>query len=52
MRLREWVESDLDVLRAINVPEMKEHLGGPESEERLLRRHRRYVEETQTSGSW
>ena len=46
MELRFWSDADLDVLRAINTPSMKRHLGGPEAEEQLLRRHGRYVEET------
>ncbi|SCL19507.1 GNAT family N-acetyltransferase [Micromonospora inyonensis] len=39
-----WQEGDLDVLRRINTPEMKRHLGGPETEEKVLARHRKYVE--------
>ncbi|MFJ4332521.1 MULTISPECIES: GNAT family N-acetyltransferase [unclassified Streptomyces] len=39
-----WVEGDLWLLRRTNSPEMTAHLGGPESEEQLLTRHRRYVE--------
>ncbi|MEU5973767.1 GNAT family N-acetyltransferase [Streptomyces sp. NPDC047315] len=38
-----WSEDDLDLLRAINAPELMAHLGGPETEEKLLDRHRRYV---------
>ncbi|MEU4835656.1 GNAT family N-acetyltransferase [Streptosporangium sp. NPDC023615] len=44
VRLEPWSETDLDLLRRINAPEMTEHLGGPETEERLLERHRRYVD--------
>ncbi|MFB9675121.1 GNAT family N-acetyltransferase [Streptosporangium vulgare] len=43
VRLDPWAETDLDLLRRINAPEMTEHLGGPETEEKLLDRHRRYV---------
>ncbi|MCO5992920.1 GNAT family N-acetyltransferase [Actinoallomurus rhizosphaericola] len=39
-----WGEGDLELLRRINAPEMMEHLGGPESEEKVLDRHRRYLE--------
>ncbi|MFC8081849.1 GNAT family N-acetyltransferase [Streptomyces sp. NPDC057340] len=39
-----WAEGDLWLLRRTNSPEMTAHLGGPESEEQLLTRHRRYVE--------
>lgn len=38
-----WNEEDLPLLRQINAPEMMELLGGPESEEKLLDRHKRYV---------
>lgn len=38
-----WGEDDLWLLRRLNAPEMTEHLGGPETEEQLARRHRRYV---------
>ncbi|OCT10974.1 GCN5 family acetyltransferase [Paenibacillus pectinilyticus] len=38
-----WSESDLDLLRLINAPEMMEHLGGPETEEQLQIRHLRYL---------
>ncbi|NEB11991.1 GNAT family N-acetyltransferase [Streptomyces coelicoflavus] len=39
-----WAEGDLWLLRRLNSPEMTAHLGGPESEEQLLLRNRRYVE--------
>jgi len=42
VRLVPWSEGDLWLLRRTNSPEMTEHLGGPESEEQLLSRHRRY----------
>ncbi|WP_282693131.1 GNAT family N-acetyltransferase [Streptomyces sp. CC208A] len=39
------------MLRALNAPELMEHLGGPETEEQLDRRHRRYVDlSTDTTG--
>ncbi|WP_367323481.1 GNAT family N-acetyltransferase [Streptomyces sp. HUAS ZL42] len=43
VRLVPWAEGDFWLLRRTNSPEMTEHLGGPESEEQLVR-HRRYVE--------
>ena len=43
VRLRPWAQTDLDLLRLLNTPEMTAHLGGPEAEEKLLDRHRRYV---------
>ncbi|MFD3945893.1 GNAT family N-acetyltransferase [Streptomyces sp. NPDC058579] len=44
IRLEAWSEDDLWLLRAMNAPELMEHLGGPETEEALLKRHRRYVD--------
>jgi RimJ/RimL family protein N-acetyltransferase len=44
VRLEPWSDADLDLLRLINAPEMTEHLGGPESEEQILARHKRYLE--------
>ncbi|NQX60455.1 GNAT family N-acetyltransferase [Paenibacillus qinlingensis] len=38
-----WSESNLELLRLINSPEMMEHLGGPETEEQLAIRHKRYL---------
>lgn len=44
VRLVPWAEGDFWLLRRTNSPEMTEHLGGPETEEKLRDRHRRYVE--------
>ncbi|MEW2045906.1 GNAT family protein [Streptomyces sp. NPDC005476] len=44
VRLVPWAEGDFWLLRRSNSPAMTEQLGGPESEEKLLERHRRYVE--------
>lgn len=38
-----WDESGLYLLRAMNTPAQKVHLGGPESEEKLLDRQARYL---------
>ncbi|MFF3288391.1 GNAT family N-acetyltransferase [Streptomyces sp. NPDC003023] len=43
VRIEPWSEGDLGLLRAANAPELMDHLGGPETEEQLLDRHRRYV---------
>jgi RimJ/RimL family protein N-acetyltransferase len=43
IRLDPWSASDLALLRLLNAPEMTEHLGGPESEEKLLERQQKYV---------
>ncbi|MER6956466.1 GNAT family N-acetyltransferase [Streptomyces sp. NPDC000618] len=44
VRLVPWSEGDFWLLERTNSPEMTAHLGGPESEEKLADRHRRYVE--------
>jgi RimJ/RimL family protein N-acetyltransferase len=43
IRLEPWSEGDLELLHQINTPEMKKHLGGPETEEQLLARNKRYA---------
>ncbi|MFI6410697.1 GNAT family N-acetyltransferase [Streptomyces sp. NPDC050585] len=43
VRLDPWSPECLPLLRAVNAPEMTEHLGGPETEERVVRRHQRYL---------
>jgi len=43
VRIEPWADGDLDLLRATNAPAMKEHLGGPETDEQVLARHRRYL---------
>ena len=44
VRLVPWSEGDFWLLRRINSPRMTEFLGGPETEEELVARHRRYLE--------
>lgn len=44
VKIEPWSKDDLDLLRLINAPEMMEHLGGPETEEQILSRHKRYLE--------
>jgi RimJ/RimL family protein N-acetyltransferase len=44
LRLVPWSVDDLDLLRRANTPEMTVHLGGPETEERIVARHERYLE--------
>jgi RimJ/RimL family protein N-acetyltransferase len=39
-----WTAPDLDVLRRVNTPWMKRHVGGPETDEQLLVRHHRYLD--------
>lgn len=43
IRLRRYEEGDWPLLVALNAPEMTEHLGGPETDEALRHRHKRYV---------
>jgi len=44
VELRRYAEDDLTILRRHNAPEMTAYLGGPESEEKLLNRHQRYLD--------
>ncbi|MDG4857288.1 GNAT family N-acetyltransferase [Streptomyces sp. T-3] len=41
--LTPWSEGDFGLLVRANAPEMTDHLGGPEGEEQLADRHRRYL---------
>ena len=46
IRLRNYSEKDLNVLeRLVGDPKMMEHLGGPETEEKILERHKRYCDD-------
>jgi RimJ/RimL family protein N-acetyltransferase len=44
VRLEAWTQADLSLLRQANAPEMTAHLGGPEPEDKLFDRHRRYLQ--------
>lgn len=44
VRIEPWSDADLALLYRLNTPEMLEHLGGPESDEQILARHKRYLE--------
>jgi RimJ/RimL family protein N-acetyltransferase len=44
IRLETWTDACLGLLRQANAPEMMAHLGGPETEEKLLDRHQRYLQ--------
>lgn len=46
VRLEPWSLRDFTLLQRLNAPEMTRHLGGPETEEQLLRRHRAYAQAT------
>ncbi|MEU2156796.1 GNAT family N-acetyltransferase [Streptomyces sp. NPDC019396] len=43
VRLELWSDGDFALLQAANAPESTAHLGGPESDEKLADRHRRYL---------
>src|SRR5438132_1641848 len=45
IRLEPWTRADLSLVRQANTPEMTAHLGGPETEDKLLDRHRRYLQQ-------
>ena len=42
VQLKPWADNDLDLLRRLNTPEMTAHLGGPETDDQVVRRHNRY----------
>lgn len=44
VRIVPWDDGDLDLLRLLNAPEMTVHFGGPETEDKLLARHKTYCE--------
>ncbi|RAO35432.1 Ribosomal-protein-alanine N-acetyltransferase [Micromonospora noduli] len=43
VRIEQWHEDDLDLLRQLNSPDTRKHTGGPETDEQVLARHDRYV---------
>ncbi len=43
MQLEPWSDGDLALLFRLNDPRMMQHLGGPETDEQIINRHRRYV---------
>ena len=43
VRLLPWSADDLSLLSRINTPQMRRHLGGPESEAQVVARHQRYL---------
>jgi len=49
IRLRRWADEDWPLLVGLNAPEMTEHLGGPETDEALQRRHERYLAASDSS---
>ena len=45
IRLEPWAQADLTLLQQANTPEMTAHLGGPETGDELLDRHRSYLQQ-------
>jgi RimJ/RimL family protein N-acetyltransferase len=43
IQLEPWADKDLGLLQQLNTPEIWAHLGGPETEEQVLKRHDRYL---------
>jgi RimJ/RimL family protein N-acetyltransferase len=43
IQLEPWADEDLGLLQRLNTPEIWAHLGGPETEEQVLKRHDRYL---------
>jgi RimJ/RimL family protein N-acetyltransferase len=43
IRLEPWTDRDFPLLVRLNAADMTEHLGGPETDQQLRRRHERYV---------
>ena len=41
--LEPWSDADLDLLRLVNTPELRRHVGGVETEEQLALRHQRWL---------
>nr|WP_314844214.1 GNAT family N-acetyltransferase [uncultured Microbacterium sp.] len=52
LTLRVWSSGDLPLLRAANSAEMTAHLNGPETEEQVADRHRRYLRLTESGEAW
>jgi RimJ/RimL family protein N-acetyltransferase len=43
IQLEPWADEDLGLLQRLNTHEIWAHLGGPETEEQVLKRHARYL---------
>lgn len=41
VQIEPWTVADLELLHRINTPELKKHLGGPETGEQIHIRHQR-----------
>jgi len=52
VRIEQWTEHDLDLVVAMNAPELMTELGGPETDEKLVERHNRYFSGWERGTSW
>jgi RimJ/RimL family protein N-acetyltransferase len=52
VRLVPWTRDDLPLLVRLNAPEMMEHLGGPETDEKLRERNDRYASAIHSEGEY
>ncbi|GAA2514412.1 hypothetical protein Ahu01nite_062960 [Winogradskya humida] len=43
VRLVPWSAEDLSLLRRINTREIRQYVGGPETDEQVVARHQRYL---------
>ena len=43
VHIERWSADDLELLRQLNAPEIRNHTGGPETDEQVIARHERYV---------
>jgi RimJ/RimL family protein N-acetyltransferase len=44
VQIMPWEAAGLEVLQRVNTPQMKKHVGGPETDEQVLARHQRYLD--------
>lgn len=44
IEIKPWTDADLDLLWRLNTPEIWAHLGGPETDDKVLERHARYLD--------
>jgi RimJ/RimL family protein N-acetyltransferase len=52
VELRPWVDADLRLLQRINVPEIRNQVGGVETSEQLTVRHERYLRMRDAGEGW
>ncbi|MGN9808213.1 GNAT family N-acetyltransferase [Micromonospora sp. BQ11] len=51
VRIVPWSTADLDLLRQLNAPEVRDHTGGPETDEQVVARNDRYARMSDTGPS-